>query len=316
VALLLSEDRMKRLIYILILLILISVEGVNAQQYSISSQYLTNGLVVNPAYAGSRGAMSVNLSYRRQWAQIKGAPEFENITLHTPVSKKEKVALGLMINRTAYGITKTTGIYSFYAYSIATGPGRLAFGLKGGLDITNANYGGANVIEPDDPEFTGSKSYSLPNLGAGVYYYTDKYFAGLSIPSFLSYHQSKNSEYSVYYNYKLDRIFFSGGGLLDISESFKIKPSFLLRYSFIEPLEMDLNANLIFGNILWLGGSYRIAEKAVVALVDLQVTPQLRVGYSYDYPAGHLNSYTTGTHEISIRYEFEFKVSAASPRYF
>jgi len=307
---------MKRLLYIFILLISIPFAGVNAQQYSISSQYLTNGLVVNPAYAGSRGAMSVNLSYRRQWAQIKGAPEFENITLHTPVTKKEKVALGLMVNRTAYGITRTTGIYGFYAYSIATGPGRLALGLKGGLDITNANYGDTHVIESDDPEFTGSKSYSLPNIGAGVYYYTGKYFAGLSVPSILSYHQSKSSEYSVYYNHKLDRIFLSGGYLLDVSESFKIKPSFLLRYFFIDPLEMDLNANLIFGDILWLGGSYRIAEKAVVALVDLQVTPQLRVGYSYDYPAGQLNSYTTGTHEISIRYEFEFKVSAASPRYF
>jgi type IX secretion system PorP/SprF family membrane protein len=307
---------MKRLAYIIATLMLISGTGINAQQYSISSQYLTNGLVINPAYAGSRGAMSVNLSYRRQWAQIKGAPEFENITVHTPVTKKEKVAMGLMINRTAFGITRTTGVYGFYAYSIPTGPGRLAFGLKGGLDITNANYGDANVVEPNDPAFTGTKSYTLPNIGSGVYYYTDKFFAGLSVPSFLSYHQSKNSEYTVYYNYKLDRIFLSGGYLIDASELLKIKPSFLLRYSFVDPLEMDLNANLIFANTLWLGGSYRIAEKAVVALVDIQVTPQLRVGYSYDYPAGHLNSYTTGTHEISIRYEFEFKVSAASPRYF
>jgi type IX secretion system PorP/SprF family membrane protein len=307
---------MKRLAYIITTLMLIPCAGISAQQYSISSQYLTNGLVINPAYAGSRGAMSVNLSYRRQWAQIKGAPEFENITVHTPVTKKEKVAMGLMINRTAFGITRTTGVYGFYAYSIPTGPGRLAFGLKGGLDITNANYGDANVVEPNDPAFTGTKSYALPNIGSGVYYYTDKFFAGFSVPSFLSYHQSKNSEYTVYYNYKLDRIFLSGGYLIDASELLKIKPSFLLRYSFVDPLEMDLNANLIFANTLWLGGSYRIAEKAVVALVDIQVTPQLRVGYSYDYPAGHLNSYTTGTHEISIRYEFEFKVSAASPRYF
>jgi type IX secretion system PorP/SprF family membrane protein len=307
---------MKRVVQILLFLLLISGVTVKAQQYSISSQYLTNGLVINPAYAGSRGAMSVNLSYRRQWARINGAPEFENITLHTPVSKKEKVALGLMINRTSYGITKTTGIYGFYAYSIATGPGRLALGLKGGIDLTNVNYSDATVIDPNDPFFMGSKSYSLPNIGAGAYYYSDKYFAGVSVPSLLSYHQTNTDEYSVYYNYKLDKIFVSGGCLIDISDMFKIKPSFLLRYSFVDPLEVDLNANLIFGDVLWVGGSYRIAEKAVVALVDLQLNPQLKIGYSYDYPAGQLNKYTSGTHEISIRYEFEFKVSAASPRYF
>lgn len=307
---------MKKLLVISSLLILLTGSAGMAQQYSISSQYLTNGLVINPAYAGSRGDLCVNLSYRRQWARISGAPEFENLTLHTPVTKKEKVAVGFMINRTAFGVTKATGFYTFYAYSVPAGPGRLAFGLKAGADITNIAYSSADVIDPNDPLFMGSKSYTLPNLGAGVYYYSDKYFAGFSVPSLLSYHQAHNDEYTVYYNYKLDRLFLTGGGLITFSDSFMAKPSFLLRYSFVEPLEMDLNMNLIFGNTLWLGGSYRIAEQAVVALVDLQVTPQLRIGYSYDYPAGHLNSYTSGTHEISLRYEFEFKVSAASPRYF
>lgn len=315
-ALLLSDDEMKRAICILFLMILASGISLDAQQYSISSQYLTNGLVINPAYAGSRGALSVNLSYRRQWARINGAPQFENLTLHSPVSKKERVALGFMINRTTYGITKTTGLYGFYAYSIPVKQGRLSFGLKGGIDLTNANYSDAYTVDPNDDLFAGSNSYTLPNLGAGVYYYTDKYFVGLSIPSFLSYHQANQDEYTVFYDYKLDRIFLSGGVLLNISESFKVKPSFLLRYSFAEPIEADLNANMIFRNTLWVGASYRIAEKAIVALVDLQVTPQLRIGYSYDYLTGHLNSYTSGTHEISLRYEFEFKVSAASPRYF
>jgi hypothetical protein len=90
----------------------------------------------------------------------------------------------------------------------------------------------------------------------------------------------------------------------------------LLRYSMSEPLEVDLNANLIIADFVWIGGSYRIAEKAVVALLDLQLTPQLKLGYSYDYQIGHLNNYTSGTHEVSLRYEFEFSVSATSPRYF
>jgi type IX secretion system PorP/SprF family membrane protein len=307
---------MKKTQYIILFLIFLSGFSVKAQQYSISSQYLTNGLVINPAYAGSRGAMSVNLSYRKQWARIDGAPQFQNITLHSPINSKEKVAGGFMASRISYGVTHITGLYGYYGYSVPLYKGKLSFGLKAGVDIMNNNYNDLVVIDPDDALFMGSSSYTLPNFGAGVYYYSDKFFAGLSLPSFFSYRQSAEDEYEVYYDYKLDEIFLSTGGLFSVSNSFKIKPSMLLRYSFTEPLEADVNLNLIFADIFWIGGSYRIAEKAVVALVDLQVTPQLRIGYSYDYQAGQLRNYTSGTHEISLRYEFEFSVSAASPRYF
>ncbi|HCM60144.1 MAG TPA: hypothetical protein DIS74_07195, partial [Bacteroidales bacterium] len=110
--------------------------------------------------------------------------------------------------------------------------------------------------------------------------------------------------------------YFTAGTILRFADSFKVKPSVLVRYAMNEPIEFDLNANLIFADILWVGGSYRIAEKAAVALLDLQVTPQLKLGYSFDYQLGHLNNYTSGTHEVSLRYEFEFEVSATSPRYF
>jgi len=123
-------------------------------------------------------------------------------------------------------------------------------------------------------------------------------------------------EFSVSPDYKLFKTYFSAGALITFSDAFRVKPSMLLRYSMSEPLEVDMNANFIIADIVWIGGSYRIAEKAAVALIDLQVTPQLKLGYSYDYQLGHLNTYTTGTHEVSLRYEFEFSVSATSPRYF
>ena len=123
-------------------------------------------------------------------------------------------------------------------------------------------------------------------------------------------------QFKVSPNYTMFKTYFSAGALLRFSDLFKVKPSMLLRYSMSEPLEVDLNANLIIADLVWIGGSYRIAEKAVVALLDLQLTPQLKLGYSYDYQLGHLNNYTSGTHEVSLRYEFEFSVSATSPRYF
>jgi type IX secretion system PorP/SprF family membrane protein len=309
---------MKRRVYIIFALAVLLQTVATAQQTPITSQYLTNGLVINPAYAGTRGALSANLSYRKQWARIAGAPQFQNLSLHSPINKKEKVALGLVAEYNTYGVTKDVGIYGFYAYSVRLGIGKLSMGIKGGVDLSNTNYNNLEFPDgnPPDPLLTGNTSYTLPNFGVGFYYYTDKFFAGLSIPSILTYESDEMDQFKVSPNYKMFKTYFSAGALLRFSDLFKVKPSMLLRYSMSEPLEVDLNANLIIADLVWIGGSYRIAEEAVVALLDLQLTPQLKLGYSYDYQLGHLNNYTSGTHEVSLRYEFEFSVSATSPRYF
>ncbi len=309
---------MKRRVYIILALAVLLQTVAVAQQTPITSQYLTNGLVINPAYAGTRGALSANLSYRKQWARISGAPQFQNLSLHSPINKKEKVALGLVAEYNTYGVTKDVGIYGFYAYSVRLGSGKLSMGVKGGVDLSNTNYNNLEFPDgnPPDPLLTGSTNYVLPNFGVGFYYYTDKYFAGLSVPSILTYVTDEMDQFKVSPDYTMFKTYFSAGALLRFSDLFKVKPSMLLRYSMSEPLELDLNANLIIADLVWIGGSYRIAEKAVVALLDLQLTPQLKLGYSYDYQLGHLNNYTSGTHEVSLRYEFEFSVSATSPRYF
>ena len=283
----------------MILFVFLSQAGLNAQQSPITSQYLTNGLIINPAYAGTRGALSANLSYRKQWARIQGAPQFQNISLHSPINKKEKVSLGLLAEYNTFGVTKEMGIYGFYAYNVHLGRGKLSMGLKGGVDISNTNYNNLELIDQNDPLFMGSSSYTLPNIGAGLYYYTDKFFVGLSVPSILSYRRDEADQFSVHPDYNFLKSYFSAGTLITFSEGFKVKPSMLLRYSPAEPVEIDLNTNLIIADILWLGGSYRVAEKAAVGLIDLQVTPQLKLGYSYDYQAGHLSKYTSGTHEVS-----------------
>jgi len=305
-------------IHIAVLLVMVLQPMLMAQQIPITSQYLTNGLAINPAYAGTREALSANLSYRKQWARITGAPQFQTLSLHSPINNKEKVSLGLMADYLTYGVTKDVGIYAFYAYSVRMGKGKLSMGLKGGLDLSNTNYNRLQFPDgnPVDPLLTGDMKYTLPNVGAGLYYYTDKYFAGLSVPSLLTYRRDETDQFKVTPDYTHFKTYFSAGTLIRFADAFKIKPSVLVRYSMQEPLEVDLNANLIFGDLLWVGSPYRMAEKAVVALLDLQITPQLKLGYSYDYQLGHLSNYTSGTHEVSLRYEFEYSVTATSPRYF
>jgi type IX secretion system PorP/SprF family membrane protein len=187
-----------------------------AQQTPITSQYLTNGLVINPAYAGTRGALSANLSYRKQWARIVGAPQFQNLSLHSPVNKKEKVALGLVAEYNTYGVTKDVGIYGFYAYSVRLGSGKLSMGVKGGVDLSNTNYNNLEFPDgnPADPLLTGNTNYTLPNFGVGFYYYTDKYFAGLSVPSILTYVSDEMDQFKVSPNYKMFKTYFSAGALL------------------------------------------------------------------------------------------------------
>lgn len=299
------------------LLTLVSL-SLSGQTNSVSSQYLLNGLLINPAYAGSRGVLSTNLSYRKQWLSVAGAPESQTVSAHTML-KNDRVALAFQAQFMSFGYTKTTGLFATYAYHIRAGNGKISFGLKAGIDMANTNFSGIDLIDNTDPAFISS-SYALPNLGAGVYYYNNNYFAGLSVPWLLSYRRTADgSKYQVYQNFQNYDLLFSTGALLTFFDGFfRIKPSLLLDYSLqkSKPLEVDINSNFIFADLIWVGGSWRISEKALVAILQMQITQQLMLGYSYDYQLGSLHNYSNGTHEIGIRYEFGYKVSASNPRYF
>ena len=287
--------------------------------YPVYSQYLQNGLVINPAYAGSRGALSSFLSYRMQWMGTKGAPAMQSISLHSPM-KNDRVALGLMGQFMQYGYTKSTSIYASYAYHIRFGKGKLSFGLKSGVDLSNTDYTGILLTNSGDPVFTlNDKPYVLPNVGAGLFYFSDKLFAGFSVPSFLSYKKTGTGSVQAFHSFNEYDLIFSAGGLLIFSQFFKFKPSLLIDYSLQSTKKLtrfDINGNLILADLIWLGGSWRTSEEVLVGILQVQLNPQLMFGFSYDYPVGRMNSYSKGSSEFGLRYEFGYKVSAANPRYF
>jgi type IX secretion system PorP/SprF family membrane protein len=287
--------------------------------YPVFSQYLQNGLLINPAYAGTRGALSGFVSYRMQWMGIADAPVFQTISFHAPM-KNDKVSLGIMGQFMKYGFTKSKSIYASYAYNIRVGPGKLSFGLKGGVDMSNTDYSGIDLTNPGDPVFTeNAKSYILPNIGAGVYFYSDKLFAGVSIPQFLSYQKTGNNSVQAYHSFNDYSFIFSAGGLITFSEFLKFKPSLLINYSLKDTKkynQIDINGNFILADLIWLGASWRTSEQVAVGILQVQINPQLMLGFSYDYPAGRMNSYSKGSSEFILRYEFGSKISAANPRYF
>jgi type IX secretion system PorP/SprF family membrane protein len=287
--------------------------------YPVYSQYLQNGFLINPAYAGTRGSLSAFISYRRQWMGIQGSPQLQSFSLHTPL-KNDKIGLGLMAQFMSYGYTKSSSIFASYAYHIKLKSGKVSFGLKGGFDRSNTSFTDIRLTKPGDPVFTSTdKPYLLPNVSAGVYYYSERLFAGLAIPSFLGYTRASSGSAQAFHSFENYDIMITGGGLITLSSLLKFKPSFLLDYSLNEGkqlTQLDINGNLIITDLIWVGGSWRTTEKVAVGMFQIQINPQLMAGFSYDFPASRMKTYSNGSSEFILRYEFGYKVSASNPRYF
>lgn len=287
--------------------------------YPVYSQYLQNGLMINPAYTGSRGALSISVSRRKQWIGISNSPELTTFSIHSPM-KDDKVALGVMGQYMKYGVTSAQSLYLTYAYHLKMAKGTLSLGLKTGFDRSSTSYSDLKGLQPGDPIFTGNdKPYMLPNVGAGIYYYGKTIFGGFSVPSFLFYRNSGNGKTQAYHSFSEYDMIFSAGGLISFSPDFRFKPSVLIDYSPRNTPhinQLDINGNLIIADVLWVGGSWRTTEQVAVGIIQVQALPQLMFGVSYDYPAGRMSTYSKGSGEVFLRYEFNSKVSAANPRAF
>ena len=286
-----------------------------AQQLPQFTQYMYNTISINPAYAGSREALSIVGLHRSQWVGFKGGPVTQTLSIHTPL-RNDRVGLGLSFIEDDLGPENFSYLYGDFSYAIPTGKdGKLAFGIKGGftqysLDADFREY------ESLDPSIYGIEDRWTPNFGLGLYYSTNKLYFGLSTPRFLNFDKNTKNGFKA-----LDRLsyYFTGGYVLDINKNIKFKPAFLVKATNGAPVSYDLTANFLFNEKFWLGGSYRINEKtaAIGGIVDFQVSRQLRIGYAYEKPISDIASYTTGSHEILLMYEFKFLSSKLkSPRYF
>lgn len=286
-----------------------------AQQLPQFTQYMYNTISINPAYAGSRDALSVVGLHRSQWVGFKGGPITQTLSIHTPL-RNDRIGLGLSFIEDDLGPENFTYLYGDFSYAIPTGKtGKLAFGIKGGF----TQYS----LDPDfredeslDPSIYGIEDRWTPNIGLGLYWSTNRVYFGLSTPRVLN--TDKNTEEGFE---ALDRLsyYFTGGVVVDLSNSIKLKPAFLVKATNGAPVSYDLTANFLFNEKFWLGGSYRINEKtaAIGGIADFQVSRQLRIGYAYEKPISEISRYTTGTHEILLMYEFKFLSSKLkSPRYF
>lgn len=307
---------MKRIIILLVLVIL-GFEYSNAQQLPQFTQYMYNTIAINPAYAGSRDALSIVGLNRNQWAGFDGGPQTQTLSIHSPL-RNEKIGLGLSLINDKSGYENFTYVYADFSYTIkASDQVAISFGLKGGMTyykLADELYNATEVGQ--DPYFSEKLNRWNSNFGAGVLFHSDKWYMGLSIPKIINHDLNNDTEFAA-----LERVHYYaiGGYVFDLNENLKLKPSFMMKYTKGAPISTDLTANFLFHEKFWLGGSYRFNgdQKAIGAIVDFQVSDQFRVGYTYEIPTGEIRPYTSGSHEILLMYEFRYlKKKQKSPRYF
>lgn len=309
---------MKNKFIIFIVLLFGICINVQSQQSPLLSHYMFNGLLINPAYAGSKDYTSSTLMYRKQWTGIEGAPVTYSGTIHGLI-KKKKLGLGLSIQQDLIGVTKETDIYSMLAYHLPLGTGKLSVGIQAGISNFNSEVVKLTYWDPNDKVFDYNTFNSLlPNAGFGVYYYQQKFYAGLSAPFLLSYDKSQGGSLGngTPMHHQVRRYFATAGAVFETENALKFKPSFLIRYEENTAIQYDLNLNVLINDIFWIGASYR-SQEAVILLFEYQLSKKLRLGYSYDYSIGELSNYNSGSHEIMLGYDFGFSVlKMKSPRYF
>lgn len=303
------------------LLILCSTVGF-AQQLPQFSQYMFNTMSINPAYAGSRETLSIVGLHRSQWVGLDGGPTTQTLSIHTPLPN-EKIGLGLSIINDELGFENFVYVYGDVSYTINTGENtKLAFGLKAG--VTHYNLDSeflADQSVSSDPFFTNFSNKWNPNIGVGLMLHTNKWYLGLSTPRILNtdYNETVQDPNVDYIALERLSYYFTGGYVFEMSRNVKFKPAFLVKATNGAPISIDLNANFLFNEKLWLGGSYRFNQdtSTIGALADFQVSNQMRIGYTYEHYITDLRPYTGGTHEILVMFEvFKPSKRMKSPRYF
>lgn len=311
---------MKKLYYILALAF-ITVLNVQAQQDPHYTQYMYNMSVVNPAYAGSKENLSGGLLYRTQWVGINGAPKTGTLFVNSPIG--EKTGLGFSAITDQIGPVEETNVYADFSYTLHfAGEHRLALGLKAGATFHKvglySDIGDGYLPNPNDPAFSENISNTYLNIGAGAFYYTDRYYLGFSVPNMLkSTHLdvTQNGEERKFGS-ETQHYFLTGGYVFNLSETTKFKPSFMLKSAFNAPTSLDVSANVLFFDKFEAGATYRL-DDSFGGMINFAVTPAIRIGYAYDHIVSSLNTSTSSSHEFILLFDLKFaKKTSISPRFF
>ena len=292
----------------------------NAQQDSQFTNYMYNTININPAYAGSRGVLSVFGLHRNQWVGLDGAPVTNTFSLNTPINNSN-FGIGFSIVNDRIGPSDDNSISADVSYSVKTSETfKLSFGIKATANLLNVDFTKLNIYNPGDAlaQYNVDNKFS-PNVGAGVYFHSNKTYIGFSVPNFLeTKHFDKDESSFSSESVASERMhyYLIAGHVFDLSGNIKLKPAILTKMVQGAPLQVDLSANFLFNDKFTLGAAYRW-DAAASLLAGFQVSNSWFIGYGYDMEVTKLANYNSGSHEIFLRYElFKNYDKVVSPRFF
>lgn len=288
----------------------------NAQQDAQYTQYMYNTIEVNPAYAGSRGALSVFGLYRTQWIGLDGAPETSTFSVNTPLNNTD-LGLGVSLVNDKIGPTVENTLSADLSYTIPTSDTwNLSFGIKGTANLFNIDINKLSYEDQDDPQFQNLKNKFSPNVGAGLYFHSDRAYIGLSVPNFIETNRYDSDDVAIFKE-KINYYLIAGYVFnLDRLEYIKFKPALMTKMVEGAPLQVDVSGNFMFNDKFVLGLAYRWSA-SVSAMAGFQVTKGMYIGYGYDHETTRLRKYNSGSHEIFLRFEFFNNYNKMiSPRFF
>lgn len=315
--------------YIAILvLILLGTYSSSAQQDPQYTQYMYNTQVINPAYVGSREALSFGLLGRTQWVNFEGAPKTGTFTVNSPIGVLGNMGLGLSIVHDELGPAVESNITIDYSYTINTSDtDKFSFGLKAGLDLLDVDFTKLNIADPGDIFENNVDSKIQPQIGAGVYYHTDRFYTGLSVPNFLNTKHFDESQIGNIINdpsgtagstTAAERLhyFLIAGYVFDLGDNLKFKPATLIKLVSGAPLEWDASANFLINEKFTIGASYRWSA-ALSAMAGFQISDEIFIGVGYDYQTTDIETYSDGSYEVFLRFDvFNKPERVLTPRFF
>lgn len=303
----------KRYNQIIAIITLLATNWIYGQQDPQYTQYMYNTLSVNSAYAGSAGHLTITGIYRTQWVGLAGSPNTQSVTVDSPVGKN--VGLGLSVVNDEIGPSQEQYIDMNFSYTIKTSDEyKLSFGIKGGGRVLNIDWSKGSYRDNDIQFQENIQNKFLPVVGAGLLLHSERSYLGLSIPNFLTDKRYDDVQEAI----ANERIhaYLIGGWVFDLSANTKFKPAFLMKYASGAPISVDLSANFLFNEVLSLGASYRTGD-SFSALAGFQISQQFLIGYAYDHTTTELQEFSSGSHEILLRFELKSKDKGLkSPRFF
>jgi type IX secretion system PorP/SprF family membrane protein len=314
----------KKSLFVTVLILFSLFAGLYAQQDAQYTQYMYNTMSVNPAYAGSRGQLSIAALYRAQWVGLDGAPKTQTLNLHSPI-RNSRLGYGISIvnDNIGNGVVQETQFDAVLSYTVDVSlEGKLSFGLKAGGNLLNLDFAGLNNFDAENIQGDNIDNKFSQNFGVGVYYHTNKFYAGLSAPNLIEtqhFDNSKRDANSVeFLSAERMNFYLITGYVIDLNNNFKFKPALLTKVVGGAPLQVDVSATFLFNDVFSFGAAYRW-DAALSGLIGFQVNDQLMVGLAYDRETTELGGtqFNDGSFEVFLRFELmrSFR-RMVSPRFF